>query len=70
VVAVAWTSVIFVEASKILIETSYPYSTLAIAIVGGIPVIVSTFFTVLLLRRRYSDFSKGEEDSLEDLEER
>ena len=70
VVVVAWTSVIFVEASKILIETSYPYSTLAIAIVGGIPVIVSTFFTVLLLRRKYSDFSKGAEDSLEDLEER
>ncbi len=69
VVAVAWTSVIFVEASRILIETSYPYSTLAIAIVGGIPVVVSTFFTVLLLRRRYSNFSKGAEDSLEDLEE-
>ena len=69
VVAVAWTSVIFVEASRILIETSYPYSTLAIAIIGGIPVVVSTFFTVLLLRRRYSNFSKGAEDSLEDLEE-
>jgi putative membrane protein len=69
VVAVAWTSVIFVEASRILIETSYPYSTLAIAIVGGIPVVVSTFFTVLLLRRRYSNFSKGADDSLEDLEE-
>lgn len=69
VVAVAWSSVIFVEASRILIRTSTPYSTLALAIVGGIPVVVSTFFTVLLLRRRYSDFSKGAEDSLEDLEE-
>ncbi len=70
VVAVAWTSVIFVEASKILINPrTTPYSTLAIAIVGGIPVVLSAFFTVLLLRRRYSAFSKGAEDSLEDLEE-
>ncbi len=69
VVAVAWTSVIFVEASKILISPrTTPYGTLAIAIVGGIPVVLSAFFTVLLLRRRYSGFSKGAEDSLEDLE--
>jgi putative membrane protein len=70
VVAVGWTSVIFVEASKILISPrTTPYGTLAIAIVGGIPVVLSAFFTVLLLRRRYSGFSKGAEDSLEDLEE-
>ncbi len=69
VVAVAWTSVIFVEASRILISPRTPYSTLAIAIVGGIPVVLSAFFTVLLLRRRYSGFSKGAENSLDDLEE-
>jgi len=69
VVAVAWSSVTFVEASKILISPDSPHTTLVIAIVGGIPVIVSTVLTVLLLRKRYSSYFKGTEDSMEDFEE-
>jgi len=69
VVAVAWSSVTFVEASKLLISPESPYYTLVIAIVGGIPMIVSTVLTVLLLRRRYSSYFKGTEDSMEDFED-
>jgi len=69
VVAVAWYYVTFVEASKILISPDSPHTTLVIAIVGGIPVIVSTVLTVLLLRKRYSSYFKGTEDSMEDFEE-
>ncbi|MCK4885588.1 DUF373 family protein, partial [Candidatus Bathyarchaeota archaeon] len=42
VIGVAWSSVMFVEASRILIEPESVYTTLVYAIVGGIPVIVST----------------------------
>jgi putative membrane protein len=69
VVVVAWSSVIFVQASQILIDPGFPYTTLVYAIVGGIPVTVSTVLTVLVLRRRYSDFSKGKGEALEDLQE-
>ncbi len=69
VVVVAWSSVIFVQASQILIDPGFAYVPLVYAIVGGIPVTVSTVLTVLVLRRRYSGFSKGREEALEDLEE-
>jgi len=69
VVAVAWSSVTFVEASKLLISPESSSTPLVIAIVGGIPVIVSTVLTVLLLRRRYSSYFKGTEDSMEDFED-
>ena len=69
VVAVVWSSVIFVEASKILINPQKDLFTLTIALLGAIPVVVSTFFTVLWLRRKYSAFSKGAEDPLETFEE-
>jgi putative membrane protein len=69
VVAVAWSSVTFVEASKVLINPESPYTTLVIAIVGGIPVIVSTVFTVLLLRRKYSSYFKETEEKIDDFEE-
>jgi len=69
VVAVAWSSVTFVEASKLLINPESPYTTLVIAIVGGIPVIVSTVLTVLLVRRRYSSYFKGTEEEMDDFEE-
>ena len=52
----------FVEASKILIEPTFKYDALVLAIIGGIPVIVSTFLTALLLRRKYSSYFKGTED--------
>jgi len=69
VIGVAWSSVMFVEASRILINPESSHTTLLYAITGGIPVIVSTFLTVLLLRRRYSSYFKGTEDSIEDFEE-
>ena len=58
IIGVAWSSVMFVEASKIIINPDIVYTTLLYAIVGGIPVIVSTFLTVLLLRKKYSDYFK------------
>ena len=69
VVGVAWSSVMFVEASKILIEPTFKYDALVLAIVGGIPVIVSTFLTALLLRRKYTSYFKGPEESITDFEE-
>ncbi len=69
VVGVAWSSVMFVEASKILIEPTFKYDALVLAIVGGIPVIVSTFLTALLLRKKYSNYFKGTEESMTDFEE-
>lgn len=69
VVGVAWSSVMFVEASKILIEPTFKYDALVLAIVGGIPVIVSTFLTALLLRKKYSSYFKGTEESMTDFEE-
>jgi putative membrane protein len=69
VVGVAWSSVMFVQASQILIDPEFTRTTLVYAIVGGIPVIVSTFLTVLLLRRRYSSYFKGTEKEMEDFEE-
>jgi len=69
VVGVAWSSVMFVQASQILIDPELDYSTLVYAIVGGLPVIVSTVLTVLLLRRRYSNFFKETKEIIEDFEE-
>ena len=69
IIGVAWSSVMFVEVSRILINPESSYTTLVYAIVGGIPVIVSTFLTALLLRRRYSSYFKGTEEAMEDFEE-
>ena len=77
IVGFAWSSVMFVEASKILINppASNPadplagYGTLIYAIVGGIPVIVATVLTTILLRRRYSSYFENKEDALVDLED-
>jgi putative membrane protein len=69
VMGVAWSSVMFVEASKILIEPTLKYDALVLAIVGGIPVIVSTFLTALLLRRKYSSYFKRPEEPIPDFEE-
>jgi putative membrane protein len=77
IVGVAWSSVMFVEVSKILIDIPLPnpadplsgYLTLIWAIVGGIPVIVATVLTTILLRRRYSSYFEDTEDALVDLGE-
>jgi hypothetical protein len=69
VIGVAWSSVTFVEASKIIINPDIVYTTLLYAIIGGIPVIVSTFFTVLLLRKKYSSYFKVLKESTDNLED-
>jgi len=71
IVAVAWSSVMFAEAAQILIDPEAIYNnTLVYAIVGGIPVIVSTFVTMLLLRRKYSSYFKAPKEAMEDFEDR
>ncbi len=69
IVVVAWSSVMFVQASQILIDPTFDYLPLLYAIIGGIPVIISTILTVLVLRRKYSSFFKGTEEEIEDSEE-
>ncbi|MCW8802567.1 MAG: DUF373 family protein [Candidatus Bathyarchaeota archaeon] len=69
IIGVAWSSVMFVEASNILINPTFQYAPLVYSIVGGIPVIVSAFLTALLLRRKYSDYFKKTDQTLEDFEE-
>lgn len=69
IVGAAWSSVMVVEASKIIINPDLPYTTLIYAIIGGIPVIVSTFLTVLLLRKKYSSYFKTQKELTDDLEE-
>ena len=70
VIGVAWSSVMFVEASQILIKPESAYTTLVYTIVGGIPVIVSTVLTVLLLRRKYSSYFEETDEAMVDFEER
>ncbi len=69
IIGVAWSSVMFVQASQILIDPGASYTPLVYAIIGGIPVIVSTFLTALLLRRKYSSYFKKTEESMTDFEE-
>jgi putative membrane protein len=72
IVVVAWSAVMFDQASPILINPeTYLNEMLPLlyAILGGIPVIVSTVLTVLVLRRRYSNFFKGTEEATEEHEE-
>ncbi len=69
IVVVAWSSVMFVQASQILIDPTFDYLPLLYAIIGGIPVIISTILTVLVLRRKYSSFFKGTEEEIEESEE-
>jgi putative membrane protein len=69
VVGVAASSVMFVEASKILIDPTLNYGDLLFAIVGGISVIVFTVLTVIFLRKRYRSYFKKTEKEMEDFEE-
>jgi len=69
IIGVAWSSVMFVEASKIIINPDTAYATLLYAIIGGIPVIVSTFLTVLFLRKKYSSYFKVLTESMDNSEE-
>jgi putative membrane protein len=69
IVVVAWSSIIFVQASPILIDTSAPATSFVFAIIGGIPVTVSTVLTVLVLRRKYSNFFKVRGETSKELKE-
>ena len=69
IIGVAWSSVMFVEASNILIDPTYQYVPLVYSIVGGIPVIVSAFLTALVLRRKYTGYFKKTDQTIEDFEE-
>jgi putative membrane protein len=69
VVGVAASSVMFVQASQILIDPTFDYNPLLIAIVGGISVIVFTVLTVLFLRRKYRGYFKETEKEMKDFEE-
>jgi len=69
VVGVAASSVMFVQASEILIDPTLDYNPLLFAIVGGISVIVFTVLTVIFLRRRHKDYFKKTEKEMEDFEE-
>jgi putative membrane protein len=73
IVVVAWSSVMFHEASPVLINTASSLEDvlpllrpMLYAVIGGIPVIVSTILTVLVLRRRYSGFFKKTEEAMEE----
>jgi len=69
VVGVAASSVMFVEASKILIDPTFGYDYLLFAIVGGISVIVFTVLTVIFLRKRYRGYFKETEKEMDDFGE-
>jgi putative membrane protein len=69
IVVVGWSSVMFEQASPILIDPTSNLEPLLYAILGGIPVIVSTVLSVLVLRRRYSGFFKVTEEAMEEHEE-
>jgi putative membrane protein len=69
VVGVAASSVMFDQASQILINPTVDYNYLLFAIVGGISVIVFTVLTVLFLRRRYRGYFKETDKEMEDFEE-
>jgi len=69
VVGVAASSVMFVQASEILIDPTLDYNYLLFAIVGGISVIVFTVLAQLFLRRRYRCYFKETEKEMEDFEE-
>ncbi|HDQ06968.1 MAG TPA: DUF373 family protein, partial [Candidatus Bathyarchaeota archaeon] len=78
VVGVAASSVMFVEASKLLIdpEAEYEpvilgvtYEPLLFAIVGGISAIVLTVLAVVFLRKKYRGYFKKTEKEMDDFEE-
>jgi putative membrane protein len=69
VVGVAASSVMFVQASEILIDPTFGYDYLLIAIAGGIPVIVLTVITVIFLRRQYRGYFEKTEKEMEEFED-
>jgi putative membrane protein len=69
VVVVAWSWPIFNQASQILIDPTFPYTGLVIAIIAGLPLTVVAVLVSFLLRRRYARFFKEKEKEIEEFKE-
>lgn len=65
---VGWSSVMFVQASQLLIYPLLDYTEFVYSIIVGIPVIVATVSVVLVLRRKYDDYLKTSEDIMKDFD--
>jgi len=66
VVVVAWSSQIFYEASRILIDPALSYERLVFAIVIGILLTVASFLITTLLHRMYAYFFREKETKIEE----
>jgi len=64
VVVVAWSSLIFYQASQILIDPKLPYDTLIFAIIVGIVLAVATVLITSLMHRRYASFFREKEENV------
>jgi len=69
VVVFAWSYTMFYEASQILINPEFSYAGLIVAIIIGIPLIVTAVLTAFVLRRRYASFFIGKEKEVEEFKE-
>ncbi len=65
VVVVAWSWLIFDQASQILIDPTIPYTGLVVAIIIGLPLIVAAVFATFLLHRKYARFFREKEKEVE-----
>jgi len=69
VVVVAWSWPIFYQASQILIDPTFPYTGLVIAIITGIPLTVAAVFATFLLHRKYASFFREKEEEIGEIRE-
>jgi putative membrane protein len=68
VFAMAWSSVMFTEGAKLLVNPTPDYDTLVMSIIVGIPVIVAAFSVVVVLRKKYDKQFEASKDSLRELD--
>jgi len=66
IVAVAWSSQIFFQASQILISPALAYETLVYTSVIGIFLTVAAFLVTTVLHRKYADFFVEKEEKIEE----
>jgi putative membrane protein len=65
IVVVAWSWLIFDQASQILIDPTIPYTGLVVAILTGLPLTVAVVFATFLLHRKYANFFREKEKEVE-----
>lgn len=65
VVAVAWSWLIFDQASQILIDPAIPYTGLVAAILTSLPLTVAVVFATFLLHRKYASFFREKKKEVE-----